>query len=113
MATTTTWQIETLKYELKDGYVYKVVYCLVGRDGEHEYRYRGEVALPKPDTLVPYKDLTEDTVLGWVKDKLEEDWIKNKLKDEKAGIVKQIEDSVKANLATLKTPTYATGKPWS
>ena len=61
---TKTWQINTLQRELADGYVNKVIYRVNGEDGTYKFRATGEVNLPKPDTLVPYGDLTEATVLG-------------------------------------------------
>jgi len=104
MATKIEWQINTLEREVADGYVNKVIYRVNGSDGDYKYRATGEVDLPKPDTLVPYADLTETQILGWIKTKLELD---------ETGSVKKIEDLVKAQIAALKTPSHATGKPWS
>ena len=74
MAITKKWEINTLERELADGYVKKVIYRVKGLDGsEEKARATGEVNLAKPDTLIPYKDLTESTVLGWVKAKLDAD----------------------------------------
>ena len=71
MAITKTWEVNTLQRELADGYVNKVIYRVKGTDGTYETRATGEVDLEKPDTLIPYKDLTQDTVISWVKAKLE------------------------------------------
>ena len=90
---TKTWQVNTLQRELADGYVNKVIFRVNGEDGTYSFRATGEVDLPKPDTLVPYADLTEEVVLGWVKAKLEE--------------------TVENGVNTQKTPTHGTGKPWS
>ena len=103
MTTKIEWQINTLEREVADGYVNKVIYRVNGTDDTNKFRATGEVDLPKPDTLVAYADLTEATVLGWVKAKLELD---------ETGSVKKIEDSVKAQIAALQTPTHAVGKPW-
>jgi len=101
MAITKTWEINTLERELADGYVKKVIYRVKGIDGKEEKaRATGEVELTKPDTLVPYKDLTESTVLGWVKTKLGA--------DEVTAIEKSLEDEI----ALINTPVTATGKPW-
>ena len=70
MAITKTWEVNTLQRELADGYVNKVIYRVKGTDGTYETRATGEVDLEKPETLIPYKDLTQDTVIGWVKAKL-------------------------------------------
>ena len=104
MAITKTWEINTLERELADGYVKKVIYRVKGIDGsEEKARETGEVELAKPDTLVPYKDLTESTVLGWVKAKLDAD---------NAGTVAAIEKSLEDKIALITTPVEATGKPW-
>ena len=100
---TKTWQVNTLQRELADGYVNKVIYRVNGADGTYSFRATGEVNLPKPDTLVPYKDLTEETVLKWVKDKLDAD---------NAGTVAKIEAAVEQGVNEQKTPTTGVGKPW-
>ena len=101
MAITKTWEVNTLERELADGYVKKVIYRVKGIDGSQEkVRATGEVNLEKPETLVPYKDLTESIVLGWVKTKLGT--------DEVAAIEKSLEDEI----ALLNTPVTSTGKPW-
>ena len=107
---TKTWQVNTLQRELADGYVNKVIFRVNGEDGTYSFRATGEVDLPKPDTLVPYADLTEATVLGWVKAKL------NDQKDEAGNTIDQvaaIEAAVENGVNQQKTPVYGTGKPWS
>ena len=71
MTITKTWEVNTLQRELADGYVNKVIYRVNGTDGTYSTRATGSVDLEKPETLIPYKDLTEETVIGWVKAKLE------------------------------------------
>ena len=100
MAITKTWEVNTLQRELSDGYVNKVIYRVKGTDGTYETRATGEVDLEKPDTLIPYKDLTADTVIGWVKAKLGADQV--------ASIEKAIDD----NITLQKTPIHGVGTPW-
>ncbi len=50
--------------------------------------------------LIPFADLTEDTVVGWVKDKLGADKVAN------------IEAQLQAQLDEQTAPTIATGLPW-
>ena len=101
MAITKTWEVNTLQRELADGYVNKVIYRVKGIDGsEEKARATGQVYLEKPETLIPYKDLTEEIVLGWVKTKLGT--------DEVAAIEKSLEDQI----ALINTPVHETGKPW-
>lgn len=110
MAITKTWEINTLERELADGYVNKVIYRVKGIDGsEEKARATGQVELAKPDTLVPYKDLTESTVLGWVKAKLNTEVDEDgKAVDRVALIEKSLEDQI----AVINTPVTETGKPW-
>ncbi len=101
MAITKTWEINTLERELADGYVSKVIYRVKGIDGKEEKaRATGEVELEKPETLIPYKELTEDIVIGWVKTKLGTEQ------------VTAIEKSLTDKIALINTPVTATGKPW-
>jgi len=109
MAITKTWEVNTLQRELADGYVNKVIYRVKGTDGTYETRATGEVDLPKPETLIPYKDLTQDTVIGWVKAKLNSETdTEGKAIDK----VAQIEAAIDANINLQKTPTHGTGTPW-
>lgn len=100
MSITKTWEVNTLQRELADGYVNKVIYRVKGTDGTYETRATGEVDLEKPDTLIPYKDLTAETVIGWVKAKLGTD------------SVAQIEAAIDAEINSQKTPTHGVGTPW-
>ena len=109
MAITKTWEVNTLQRELADGYVNKVIYRVNGSDGTYETRVTGEVDLEKPETLIPYKDLTEEKVIGWVKAKL------NSTTDTEGkaiDVVANIEAAIDANINAQKTPTHGTGKPW-
>jgi len=103
MAITKTWEVNTLQRELSDGYVNKVIYRVKGTDGTYETRATGEVDLEKPETLIPYKDLTQDTVISWVKAKLEA---------QESGTVAKIEAAIDENINLQKTPTHGTGTPW-
>ena len=104
MSITTTWTIAQLDRELADGYVNTVHYRVDATDGTYEAGAYGSVGLEKPETLVPYKDLTSNTVVGWVK---------AKLNSEDSEAVAKIEAALAANIAEQKTPTTGTGLPWS
>ena len=110
MAITKTWEVNTLERELADGYVKKVIYRVKGIDGsEEKARATGSVDLEKPKTLIPYKDLTESTVLGWVKAKLNTEVDSDgKAVDRVALIEKSLEDEI----TLINTPVTAEGTPW-
>ena len=105
MAITKTWQVNTMERDLSDGHVNKVIYRVIGKDGETEKdRATGEVTFTKPESLpsdfVAYDKLDEATVLGWVKTAIGTDGV--------AAIEKSLED----NIALINTPVTATGKPF-
>tara|TARA_Y100000401_G_scaffold106427_1_gene99915 strand:- start:469 stop:750 length:282 start_codon:yes stop_codon:yes gene_type:complete len=91
---TKTWKITDLQREVADGYVYKASYSFDGKDGDKEWGYTGIVDLPRPASLVPYADLTETVIIGWVKSKLDND---------KDGTVAAMEE---------ETPSSGNGVPW-
>ena len=101
---TTTWTIKQLDRELADGYVYTVHYTVDATDNTYSAGAYGSVGLEKPDTLVAYKDLTSETVIGWVKAKLDA---------QEAGTVANIEAALAAQIAEQQTPTVGSGIPWS
>ena len=101
MSITKTWEVNTLQRELADGYVNKVIYRVNGTDGTYSTRATGEVDLEKPETLIPYKDLTQETVIGWVKAKLGTE------------SVTKIEKAIDDNITLQKTPVHGVGTPWS
>ena len=101
MATTFTWKIAELERETSDGYVYTAHWRVDATDGTYKAGAYGSQGLDRPDTLVPFADLTETQVVGWVKDKLGADR------------VTQIETALDNQITEQKTPTKATGKPWS
>ena len=104
---TKTWQVNTLQRELADGYVNKVIYRVNGADGTYSFRATGEVDLPKPSTLVPYADLTEAQVIGWVKARIDE------LNTAGNGpSVAEIETAVENGVNEQKTPSTGVGTPW-
>lgn len=105
MAITKTWQVNTMERDISDGHVNKVIYRVIGKDGDVEKdRATGEVTFTKPSSLpsdfVAYDKLDEATVLGWVKTAIGT--------DEVAAIEKVIDD----NIAIINTPVIATGKPF-
>jgi len=101
MATTNTWKIAQLDRETADGYVFTAHYTVNATDETYSAGAYGSLGFEKPDTLVAYADLTEEVVIGWVKDQLT---------TEK---VTEIEAALQAQLDEQKTPTKASGTPWS
>ena len=110
MAIAKTWEVNTCKRDVSDGYITKVIYRIKAtEDGVElkEARVTGEVTFEKPSSLpsdfIPYdtsiKKPDAVTVLGWVK---------TALGDEVASIETAMDNAV----ALIKTPVQATGVPW-
>jgi hypothetical protein len=101
MSTTNTWKIAELERQTADGYVFTAHYTVDANDGTYSAGAYGSIGLERPETLVPFADLTEEVVIGWVKEKLGG--------DEK---VAEIEAALQAKLDEQAAPTKATGTPW-
>ena len=99
-----TWSVDTLERHTADGIVYAVHYRVNAADDAYSSGAYGSVGLEAPadgDPVIPYADLTEDTVIGWTKDALGG--------DEK---VTEIQDALQRQLDEQRTPSKASGKPW-
>ena len=103
MAITNTWSINKLDRITADGYVHTAHFTLLTEDTPYKTSVNGSVGLDKPDTLIPYSDLTEELVVGWVKAKLDAT---------ETNTTSNIEAALAANLAERKAPTRASGVPW-
>ena len=108
MATTFTWKINTLERDTSDGYVFTAHYSVVGisdtldpEGNPYNSGAYGSVGLERPGTLIPYDQLQEEQVIGWVKEKLGG--------DEK---VAEIEAALEARIAELISPSKINGVPW-
>ena len=105
MAITKTWQVNTMERDISDGHVNKVIYRVIGKDGDVEKaRETGEVNFTKPSSLPSdfkaYDSLDEATVLGWVKAALS------------VNTVSAIEKILEDKIALINTPVTATCKPF-
>lgn len=101
MTTTNTWNIAQLDRETADGYVFTAHYTVNATDGTYKAGAYGSIGFERPETLVPFADLTEETVVGWVKDLLTEEK------------VTEVEAALQAQLDEQTAPTKTSGLPWS
>ena len=101
MTTTFTWAIANLERETDDGFVFTSHYTVSAVDGDYNAGVYGSIGFERPETLIPFDDLTENMVIGWVKDKL--------------GVekVSEIEASLQSQIDEERTPSKASGTPWS
>jgi hypothetical protein len=99
--TTYTWNVAQLERETTDGYVYTIHYTVNATDDTNSAGAYGSIGLERPEEdLIPFSELTEQTIIGWVKEKFG---------DEK---VVEIEAALQAQLDEQRNPTKASGVPW-
>ena len=95
-----TWTIEQLDRYTADGGVTCAHWRVLEVDGDYSASSYGTVGFtpdPSSSDFIPYADLTESTVLGWVQAEVDKD---------------ATEEALAANIAEQKTPTTSTGVPW-
>jgi len=102
MSTTFNWNIANLERYTADGVVFKVHYTVDAEDGTYSAGAYGSLGLeaPEPNSMTPFDSLTEEVVVGWVKDKFGEEK------------VAKIEAALQAQLDEKHAPTKAAGLPW-
>jgi hypothetical protein len=100
MATEFAWKVAQLERETDDGFVFTVHYTVNADDGTYTSGAYGSLGLERPDNLIPFSQLTEETVVGWVKEKFGEEK------------VAEIETALQAQLNEQHNPTKASGVPW-
>ena len=104
-ATIFTWSVDTLERQTANGIVYNIHYRIDANDGTYSSGAYGSIGLEAPaegDEVVPYAELTEETVIGWTKTALGG--------DEK---VTEIETALQGQITEQRTPTRGTGTPWT
>jgi len=92
-----TWKISTLDREVSNGFVTTAHWNATAVDGEHSASAYATVSWAEGTPTVPYDNLTEATVLGWVWESVDK---------------ASTEASLAAQIALLKNPVVATGTPW-
>jgi hypothetical protein len=94
----TNWTITTLDRDVATGYVNCAHWTATATDGDYTASIYSTCSWADGTPTIPYADLTQETVLGWV-------WAN--------GVSKQAtEDALAANIALQKNPTQASGTPW-
>ncbi len=97
-----TWNISTLERNTDNGVVV-AHWRATDSDGDHSGSSYGTVGFTpdaSADGYVAYDSLTEEVVIGWVKDSMGEEAV--------AGV----EDSIAAQIADSKAPAISVGTPW-
>jgi len=97
---TITWTIAQLDRETSDGFVFTAHYRINADNGTYTSGAYGSLGFERPDTLIPFSELTQEEVIGWVKEALTEEK------------VDEIESALSTNIAEQVSPTKASGVPW-
>ena len=98
---TISWKIAQLERKTTDGYVFTAHYTVDANDGTYSAGAYGSIGLERPDSeLIPFADLTEAVVVGWVTDKLG------------AEKVAEIQAALQLQLDEQHAPSKAQGLPW-
>ena len=95
---TTIWKIDQLDRQTSDGYVTTAHWRCTAVDGEHSASIYATCSWSDGTPTVPYADLTQETVLGWI-------WANGVDKD-------ATEAALAAQIELKKNPVTATGVPW-
>jgi hypothetical protein len=105
---TTTWQIAQLKRKPDTELVFEVTYIMNFTHEQESDRHVGMVKLtgdPTDPSFIPYENLTEATILQWVKDELGQEKIDQIEADALARL--QADHNKRTN------PEFLTGLPWN
>jgi len=107
MAYSYTWEINETQMisDVSDGFIKTIVYRVKGMDGSTEKaRATGQIELTKPSSLpsdfIAFNSVTKAKCLEWVK------------ADSKVDVT-AIENSLKAQIDLINTPTEKVGAPWA
>ena len=100
MTTTYTWSIVNMERLTADNFVVVVHYNVSATDDTYQASTYGTTSYTQTpgETYIPYDDLTQAVVVGWVQEALGKDTVE-------ASLAQQIE--------LQKNPVTATGTPWS
>ena len=98
---TITWSIVDLEREVADGHIHIVNYRVDGTEAGFFASFTSKAFLVRPnENFVPYEDLTEAIVLGWIHAEIG------------AEAIEAIERGIEAELQEQQFPRVAHGLPW-
>jgi hypothetical protein len=95
--TTYNWSVSNLDSNTADGFVFCAHWTCTAVDGDHSASAYATVSWAEGTPTIPYANLTEATVLGWVWESVNKE---------------STEDSLAAQIELKKNPVKATGTPW-
>jgi len=98
--TTFNWQIVQMERLTSDGFVVTVHYNVSATDDTYQASTYGTTSYTQTpgETYIPYADLTQDIVVGWVQAALGKD---------------TVEASLQGQIDAQKNPVQESGLPWT
>ena len=91
------WTISTMEREVSNGFVITAHWQATATDGDYTASTYSTCSWAEGTPVIPYENLTPETVLGWVWESVDK---------------QATEDALAANIALQKNPVTATGTPW-
>jgi hypothetical protein len=93
------WQVVQMNRNTDGGFVTTVHYTVSAVDGDYTASTYGTVGYTQGEgSYVPYADLTEAEVVGWVQESLGKD---------------TVEEGLTAQIEAQKNPVQESGLPWA
>ena len=94
------WSIVTMDRLTSDGFVVTVHYNVSATEGEYTASTYGTVSYTQQpgETYIPYDQLTQEIVVGWVQTSLGKD---------------TVEESLAGQIEAQKHPVQESGLPWA
>ena len=99
MSTVFTWSVVQMERLTSDNYVVTVHYNVSAVDGKYQSTTYGTISYTQQpgETFIPYQDLTEAVVVGWVQNALGKD---------------TVEASLQGQINAQINPVQESGVPW-
>lgn len=92
------WGVAQLERQASDNFVTIVHYRISATDGDYTASTYGTVGYTQEsETFIPFADLTEATVVGWVKESLGEE---------------TVQEALALQIEAQKAPAQIAGMPW-
>jgi hypothetical protein len=99
-----TWKIAACDYDAETGAIKTAHWNLSAVQDEYKSYAYGSVGLeadPDNSSFIPYEDVTEETIVNWVKSSMGEE------------MVLELEVSLQKQIELQITPKTLTGLPWN
>lgn len=98
--TVTTWAIANLERETADGFVFTAHYTVNAKDDTYSAGAYGSIGFKRPESLIPFANLTKTKVVSWVQEALGADK------------VAEVEAALQNQINQQRNPTKAAGVSW-